>query len=111
MATQDRVRRTIAAQLERVGGVLEQAIAADEAWTLGAVERERGEIHATFKTGLGFTSDSVRITLCGVAGTSGSTQVEIELSLGGLSRRAKRERVLEGLLDRVAAEVETTSLS
>ncbi len=99
------VSRVIEAPLEQVGGALERAIDATSGWTLGAVERELGDITATLKVGLGLTADTVQLRLTPAAAGQTGTQVEASLALGSLSRRGARERALVALLEGVAGEV------
>ena len=63
--------------LERVGALLEQDVAADGDWKIGAVERESGVIEAHLLVGLGRSPAKLRFSLQAEGPRKTSVRVEL----------------------------------
>jgi len=95
------VVRVLSAPLERVGALLERHVREHADWTLGAVERERGEVQAQASAGLGRAPDQV----CFVLASRPNATTEIAVELTQKSRWTPADsarRRIEALLDAVS---------
>ena len=99
------VERTLGAPRERVGAVLERAIAGDPGWSLGAVERELGEVSAQAHPGLGRAPEQVRFELSYAPSASTAVRVQVTRKSRWTSLAAAQRRI-DRLLDAVALTIE-----
>jgi hypothetical protein len=70
-------RRQLTGALEHIGGLLEQHIAQEPRWRLGAVEREVGAVEAHVSVGLARSPAHIRFLLSRIE--HGTTQIQVEL--------------------------------
>ncbi len=98
------IERVLPAPLERVGALLERCLSEDPAWSVGAIEREHGHVHAQLRAGFVRARFQLRFQL--ESSPDATTRVTVEVAAtspwGSL---ASCHRHTETLLERVVGSL------